>query len=64
VVVNSRPSPLSSVYDGRICRGFVIARGKLGFETFDADQRSLGIFPNQKGAADTITGTQTCTQSS
>jgi len=49
MVMNSRPSPLSSVYDGRICRVFVIARGKLGFEACDTDQRSLGIFPNQQG---------------
>jgi hypothetical protein len=53
--------PMVSVYDGRICRGFVIARGKLGFEAFDVDQCSLGIFPNQKGAADAITGTRACT---
>jgi hypothetical protein len=56
--------PLVSVYDGRECVGFIIARGRLGFEAFGADQRSLGIFPNQKGAADAITGTRTCTQSS
>ena len=47
MVVNSRPSPLSSVYDGRICRGFVIARGKLGFEAFDSDERSFGVYPTQ-----------------
>jgi len=60
---NGKP-PMLSIYDGRTCLGFVIPRGKLGFEALDADQRSLGIFPNQKGAADTITGTRTCTQSS
>ena len=45
---NGKP-PVLSIYDGRICRGFVIARGKLGFEACDTDQRSLGIFPNQQG---------------
>jgi hypothetical protein len=54
MVVNSRPSPLSSVYDGRICRGFVIARGKLGIEAFDCDERSLGVYPTQRAAADAI----------
>jgi len=54
MVVNSRPSPLSSVYDGRICRGFVIARGKLGFEAFDCDQRSLGVYSTQSEAVNAI----------
>lgn len=57
-------TPMLSVYDGRECRGFIFARGKFGFEAFDTDQRSLGIFPNQKGAADAITAIRTCTQSS
>jgi hypothetical protein len=57
-------TPVISVYDGRECVGFIIARGRLGFEAFGADQHSLGIFPNQKGAAEAIAGTRTCTQSS
>ena len=57
-------TPLVSIYDGRECVGFVISRGKLGFEAFTADQHSLGIYPNQKGAADAITEARTCTQSS
>jgi hypothetical protein len=44
-------SPLSYVYDGRQCLGHIIARGKLGFELFDADDKSLGLFPSQKEAA-------------
>jgi hypothetical protein len=39
--MNTRLSPMSYVYDGRICRGFVIARSS-GFEAFDSDERSLG----------------------
>jgi hypothetical protein len=61
---NSNPTPsqrLLSVYSGRECIGFVLPRGKVGFEAFDTDQRSLGIFPNQKGAADAITEARTCT---
>jgi len=52
--VSSRPSPLSSVYDGRICRGFVIARGKLGFEAFDSDERSMGVYPTRREAVNAI----------
>ena len=40
-----------SVYDGRELAGFLLARGKLGFETFDRDERSLGIYPTQREAA-------------
>ena len=54
MVVNSRRSPLSSVYDGRICRGFVIARGKLGFEAFDSDERSIGVYPTRREAVNAI----------
>ena len=45
---------LLSVYDGRHCVGFVLPRGKVGFEAFDADQRPLGIFPSQREAAAAI----------
>jgi hypothetical protein len=38
------PSRLSYVYDGRVCLGFIFARGKLGFEAMDRDKRSLGLF--------------------
>jgi hypothetical protein len=42
------------VYDGRECLGFILARGKLGFEAFTSDERSLGLFPTQREAADAI----------
>jgi hypothetical protein len=29
-------------------------RGRQGIEAFDADDRSLGIFPNMKAAADAL----------
>jgi hypothetical protein len=44
-------APMVSVYDGRELAGFLLARGKLGFETFDRDERSLGIYPTQREAA-------------
>jgi hypothetical protein len=40
-----------SVYDGRICLGHILNRGKLGVEAFDANDRSLGVYPNRKTAA-------------
>jgi hypothetical protein len=36
------------------CRGHVLARGKLGFEAFDIDDRSLGVFPTQDAAINAI----------
>jgi hypothetical protein len=44
-------TPLLSVYDGRECVGFILARGKLGFEAIDRDERSVGIFKTQREAA-------------
>ena len=45
-------------YDGRACLGHVLGRGKAGFEAFDGDDRSLGIFPSQCEAAAAIMGVQ------
>jgi hypothetical protein len=43
-----------AVYSGREILGWIIARGKTGFEAFDFDNTSLGLFPTQKAAADAI----------
>jgi hypothetical protein len=40
-----------SGYAGRELVGFILARGKTGFEAFTADQKSLGIFPTQREVA-------------
>jgi hypothetical protein len=45
----STPVMKAVIYDNR-CFGFVVARGKSGFETFNIDDRSLGIFANEKSA--------------
>jgi hypothetical protein len=45
---------LLSVYSGRQLLGFLLPRGKQGVEAFDAADNSLGIFPDQKTAADAI----------
>jgi hypothetical protein len=47
-----------SVYDGRDCIGFLLSRGKLGFEAFDSNQQTLGIFTSEKEAADAISETR------
>jgi hypothetical protein len=51
--LDAKPA-FQSVYDGRVCLGHILNRGKLGFEAFDADDSSLGTFPDQKSAADAI----------
>jgi hypothetical protein len=40
-----------------VCVGFILTRGKAGYEEFDADGRSLGVFLTVKGAADVLSGT-------
>jgi len=50
---NIKPSMLS-VYDGRECCGFVLARGKLGYEAFDPNDKSIGIFETQRRAANAL----------
>ena len=47
-----------SVYAGRTCVGFILARGKTGFEVFTADQKSLGIYPTQREAAAALPDTE------
>jgi hypothetical protein len=42
------------IYDGREIRGFLLDRGKTGWEAIDTDERSLGTFPTQGDAADAI----------
>jgi len=43
-----------TVFDGRELRGFILARGRAGFEAFDAHEQSLGTFPSQRDAANAI----------
>jgi hypothetical protein len=47
--VDGRPRTLA-VNDGRRCVGFILPRGKTGFEAFDRDERSRGLFPTQQDA--------------
>jgi hypothetical protein len=43
-----------AAYEGQRCIGFVCSRGKLGFEAFDSEERSLGIYATQREAAAAI----------
>jgi hypothetical protein len=45
---------LSFVNDGRETLGFILARGKLGFEAFDREERSLGLYPTAGAAANAV----------
>ena len=47
-------SPLSYVYDGARCLGFILRRGKLGFEAIDREEASLGIFKTANAAASAV----------
>jgi hypothetical protein len=40
--------------DGGGCIGFVIGRGKAGYEAFDAGEKSLGLFSTQAAAAKAV----------
>ena len=51
---NSSDLSCLAIYDGQRCAGFLLPRGKAGVEVFDADDRSLGIFPDLKTAADAV----------
>jgi hypothetical protein len=49
--------PLMSIYVGRRCIGFVLARGREGFEAFDRRERSLGLYPSRVAAVAAIPDT-------
>jgi hypothetical protein len=49
----NRP-PLAYVTDGREAVGHIIARGKLGYEAFDREEHSLGLFPTAVAAANAV----------
>jgi len=52
---DKNPAPkLVSVYSGQTLLGFVLSRGRDGFESFDAKERSIGVFPDMQQAADAI----------
>ena len=46
-----------TVTDGKRCLGFILPRGKTGFEAFNDADRSLGLFPTSQDAADAVLDT-------
>ena len=40
-----------TILAGTTVLGFVLNRGPAGYEAFDRDERSLGVYPNQRKAA-------------
>jgi hypothetical protein len=47
-------NPISYVTDGREAIGFVLARGRAGYEAFTVDERSLGLFETAAKAANAV----------
>jgi hypothetical protein len=54
MIARSATTPMVSVYDGRACLGFILARGRAGFEAFDREERSLGLYPAAPAAANAV----------
>ena len=43
-----------TILSGPVCVGFVLERGKLGHEGFDAAEKSLGLFDTQSAAIEAV----------
>jgi hypothetical protein len=43
-----------SIYCGQTCVGFIVARGKLGFEGFTINEESVELFPNERLTANAV----------
>jgi hypothetical protein len=53
--VKEQPAPtLMPVFDGQLCVGHLLNRGKQGWEAFDVDDKSHGIFATQQEAVRTV----------
>jgi hypothetical protein len=50
----STPRPMLWVVTDEGCIGFILCRGKVGYEALRKDGSSLGVFQTQKQAADAI----------
>jgi hypothetical protein len=46
----NKKSPMAPVVYGDKCRGFVFNRGRDGFEAYDIDEHSLGVFTDERAA--------------
>ena len=54
-------SPLIAVMNGGACIGFLIRLGPRGVETFDVNEKALGIFPDALSAATAVEKSVTST---
>ena len=55
---NTPAAPLSYVTDGHESLGFVLSRGRAGFEAFYREERSLGLYPTAPAAANAVFATE------
>jgi hypothetical protein len=47
-------TPMLAVYAGQTCIGHLYRRSKAGFEAFNTDDRSIGLFGSQREATDAL----------
>jgi hypothetical protein len=52
----SRRDRQAYVADGGKCVGFALRRGRTGYEAFDVDEKSLGLFASESEAAEVVLG--------
>jgi hypothetical protein len=58
----TKPAPstgMLSVYDGRRYLGAIIWRGRQGYAAFDAEDRTLGLYPDQQSAMRAVSAAAT-----
>jgi hypothetical protein len=49
-----QPQSWLAIYGGQTCCGHILNRGKAGWEAFNRDDRSLGIFQTQADAVNAL----------
>ena len=47
-------TPMSYVYSDGRCMGFIMRRGRLGFEAIDRDENTIGLFTTAAAAASAV----------
>jgi hypothetical protein len=62
MIAATKPSPMVSVFAGKVCISFMLDRGRGGFEAFDINECTVGTFASQRQAADAICERQSARQ--